>query len=404
MRTKTQFVGIGLLLISLVAQAQQADVTFFVIGKHANFVQDDSGRRTSDDFSFFSEIFLTENGDANRATLTLPTGERVDYKDQRQAEGGDQDNILLISSEKRFESFQQLQARYPDGRYQISFKTPSGRIARKKLHFKEGGLPAPPQIELTQAEEVVCRTVDPDQELRVSWSAFDQGGADPNEILDDLIFVILTDEHGNRVAHSGRPLEGTAYLNFAASDYSIGTDVLKPNQTYTLSVEHAILDDTRQYKGIPAMTTRAVTTKLEIRTHMNGDELQSCKSASDIPSISSQTVMFYYKELDAAGAFYGDALGLEKTLDWSWIKMYKTGPAGTVGLVQEGEGAYHTVQPRNAVMLSLVTEEVDAWYKRVQERDDVTVLKSIGDGGGIRSFMLEDPGGYTVEFYQWLEQ
>ena len=27
----------------------------------------------------------------------------------------------------------------------------------------------------------------------------------------------------------------------------------------------------------------------------------------------------------------------------------------------------------------------------------------IGDGGPIRSFLIEDPGGYTVEFFEWLE-
>ena len=95
--------------------------------------------------------------------------------------------------------------------------------------------------------------------------------------------------------------------------------------------------------------------------------------------------------------------GLETTFDWEWVKFYKTGPGSNVGIVQEGDGAWHQVQDRNAVMLSLVTSEVDAWYARLKDRDDVTVLKPIGDGGGIRSFLLEDPGGYTVEFFQWLE-
>ena len=41
--------------------AQNADVTFFVIGKHANFSQDASGQRQSIDYSFFSEVFLTND-------------------------------------------------------------------------------------------------------------------------------------------------------------------------------------------------------------------------------------------------------------------------------------------------------------------------------------------------------
>ena len=113
--------------------------------------------------------------------------------------------------------------------------------------------------------------------------------------------------------------------------------------------------------------------------------------------------MFYYDDLDAATTFYGTLLGLEKTFDWGWVKFFKTGPTSSVGIVKNGEGAFHTPQPKNAVMLSLVTSDVDAWYGRVKDREDVEFLKPIGDGGGIRSFLLEDPGGYTVEFFQWLE-
>ena len=66
--------------------AQNADVTFFVIGKHANFSQDASGERQPVDYSFFSEIFLTADGDASQAVLVLPTGERIDFKDMRKTE------------------------------------------------------------------------------------------------------------------------------------------------------------------------------------------------------------------------------------------------------------------------------------------------------------------------------
>ena len=113
--------------------------------------------------------------------------------------------------------------------------------------------------------------------------------------------------------------------------------------------------------------------------------------------------MLYYENIDAASAFYGEILGLEKTFDWTWVRFYQTGPASSIGIVTEGDGAWHKVQERNAVMVSLVTDEVDAWYDRLRERDDVVFLKHIGDGGGIRNFMLQDPGGYTVEFFQWLE-
>ena len=113
--------------------------------------------------------------------------------------------------------------------------------------------------------------------------------------------------------------------------------------------------------------------------------------------------MLYYEDLDAATRFYGETLGLEKTFDWDWIRFYRTGPSSSVGIVREGGGAWHEAQPVNAVMLSLVTSDVDAWYARIRDKEDVVILKDIDDGGGIRSFLLEDPGGYTVEFFEWLE-
>ena len=65
------------------AEAQQEDVTFFVVGKHANFDQLPNGDLEPVDFSFFSEIFLTADGDADNAFMNMPTGERIRFRDQR---------------------------------------------------------------------------------------------------------------------------------------------------------------------------------------------------------------------------------------------------------------------------------------------------------------------------------
>jgi len=380
--------------------AQQSDVTFFVIGKHVNYSQDESGQRVPVDYSFFSEIFLTAGGDAGNATLTFPTGETVNYKDMRHAAGGDHDNILLVSGADRYTEFNAMQQRYPDGEYQVSFATPSGSVDSGILRFDNRGLPNAPQILLRQNGIPVCSEVVAGTDLMVSWAVFAQGEADSNGILDDLVFVILTDAAGTRVAHSGRPFEGSRYLTYADTHFTIDGSVLQEGQSYSLGVEHAILDDTTRFDGVPAFTTRAATTKLEIRTSATG--AGPCRTPQAVPSISSQITMLYYENIDDASVFYGETLGLKKTFDWTWIRFYQTGPASSVGIVTEGDGAWHQVQERNAVMLSLVTEEVDAWYERLRGRDDVRFLKHIGDGGGIRSFMLEDPGGYTIEFFQWL--
>jgi hypothetical protein len=122
------------------------------------------------------------------------------------------------------------------------------------------------------------------------------------------------------------------------------------------------------------------------------------------PPITSQTVMFYYDDLVAAEEFYGGILGLEKTQDFGWAKLFRVSAGAEVGIVKSGPGAYHAAQPRNAVMLSIVTTNVDAWYARLKAANGVRFLADIKTGKSvpIRNFMIEDPGGYTVEFFQWL--
>ncbi|MDH4108029.1 MAG: VOC family protein [Gammaproteobacteria bacterium] len=381
------------------AFAQQPDVTFFVIGKHANFQQDAQGIATPVDYSFFSEIFLASGGDGGDATLALPGGETIPYRDMRDAEGGARDNILLVTGAARYPDFDALQARYPNGTYRVSFATPSGAVDSAGLQFRERPLPPAPRIHVEQDGVPGCSQLAAGIDTTVRWSPFSAGRPDPNGILDDLVFVILEDAAGIRVAHSGRPFEGKPYLTYAAAEYVIPGDVLEPGSTYTLSVEHALLDDTGRHGGVPAFTTRAVTTRLALPTLPAG--ATGCRAAG-IPPLAEQITMLYYENIDAPTRFYGGALGLEQTFELDWIRMYRTGPASMAGIVREGPGAWHEAQPNNAVMLSLVTPDVDAWYARLKTRDDIVFLKDIGDGGRIRSFLLEDPGGYTVEFFQWL--
>jgi predicted enzyme related to lactoylglutathione lyase len=377
-----------------------------VIGKHANFDQHANATLEPVDFSFFSEIFFTDDGDANNAFLGLPTSERIRFRDQRIVEGADHDNLLLIRGTKRFESYAELQSWYPDGDYVIGFDTASGNVENAVLGFPEDGLPSPPTIRLMQDGQELCGVVNAAKDLEVSWTTFSEGGADENGILDDLIFAILEDEDGVRVSHSGRPFEEKPYLTYADNDHVISASAMQPDHEYQLSVEHAILNDTGNFDGIPAMTTYAVTTRLKFRTtnsvetgcnKMNEQELNAM-----MPSTDGQVVMFYYYDLADADQFYGETLGLEKTLNEDWVKFYKTSENGTVGLVAQSDGAWHDPQEKNAVMLSIVTSEIDRWYEQIKDKPGVKILKEIGDGGPIRSFVLEDPGGYTVEFFQWL--
>ena len=118
---------------------------------------------------------------------------------------------------------------------------------------------------------------------------------------------------------------------------------------------------------------------------------------------------FYYEDLEAQVPFYEGLLKLEKTMDKGWVKIYRITPTSSVGLVLQGHGA-HDVSDDKPAMLSIVTGDIDAWYERLVAAK-VRVLKELPAPGNdpgpdrapVRGFLVEDPGGYTIEFFSWQE-
>ena len=125
---------------------------------------------------------------------------------------------------------------------------------------------------------------------------------------------------------------------------------------------------------------------------------------SRLPPIDSHIVMLYYDDISDAADFYENTLGLQKTMNEDWVKIYQLTDTSSVGVVKVGPGAYHATQEKNAVMLSIVTSDVDGWYRRIKAAGKVKFLKDIYESDvPIRAFLVEDPGRYTVEFFQWLD-
>jgi len=122
--------------------------------------------------------------------------------------------------------------------------------------------------------------------------------------------------------------------------------------------------------------------------------------------ITEQYTMFYYKDIAAARRFYGEILGLKPTYNDDWVTLYEVVPGALLGVVQEGGTAFHPARGENSVMLSLVTDDVDLWHVRLQAHGDIPMVKAPynHDKVPIRAMLVRDPGGYTVEFFQWLKR
>jgi len=118
--------------------------------------------------------------------------------------------------------------------------------------------------------------------------------------------------------------------------------------------------------------------------------------------IASQITFFYYDDLDAPQHFYGETMGLTLVEDQEWAKIYEVAGSAFIGIVA-GDKAFHQPQADSAVLLTLVVDDIDAWYARLRDTD-VPFLTDIRDVEGIqvRAFFVEDPGGYAVEVQQFL--
>lgn len=136
-----------------------------------------------------------------------------------------------------------------------------------------------------------------------------------------------------------------------------------------------------------------------------GDEMEKVP----MPEITGQVTFLYYADLEEASRFYGEVLGLKIIHNLGWARLYAVSDTATVGIVEDGHGYHAAVPGEKPVMLSIVTEDVDGWYTRLKATD-VTILSPLkpldpkrdSDRAPVRGFLVEDPGGYTVEFFTWL--
>lgn len=125
------------------------------------------------------------------------------------------------------------------------------------------------------------------------------------------------------------------------------------------------------------------------------------------PPVAGQVTFLYYEDLDAAARFYGETLGLPKTLDLDWVKMFELSTTSKVGLVN-ATGGTHRPSDNKPVMVSLVVEapeQVDAWHAFLRSRGvEPTSDPHDSERSGVRAFGFTDPEGYTLEVFAWLDQ
>jgi lactoylglutathione lyase len=120
-----------------------------------------------------------------------------------------------------------------------------------------------------------------------------------------------------------------------------------------------------------------------------------------VPGVEGLITFLYYEDLEGAVRFYEDVMGFEKIVDQGWAKIYRVAGEAHVGLV-DGSRGYHRPSPSKPVMITVVVDNVDAWYRYLRVKGVETLTEPRDhEELGVRAFLLEDPEGYVIEIQKF---
>ncbi|MCQ4162359.1 VOC family protein [Roseomonas sp. GC11] len=108
---------------------------------------------------------------------------------------------------------------------------------------------------------------------------------------------------------------------------------------------------------------------------------------------------FYYDDIHAVAPFYEQVLGFELVLDQGLARIYRIAPNSYFGIV-DGNRGHLRHQPKSAVLLTIVAEDVAGWHARLRAAG-AAGLSEILRGTYCEHFFFEDPAGYAIEIQRF---
>jgi catechol 2,3-dioxygenase-like lactoylglutathione lyase family enzyme len=104
---------------------------------------------------------------------------------------------------------------------------------------------------------------------------------------------------------------------------------------------------------------------------------------------------FYYEDIAKIAPFYEEVMGFELVLDQGMARIYRIAGRSHFGIV-DGNRGHLRHQPRSAVLLTIVDEDVAGWHARMAAAG-VAGLTPVQRGTYCEHFFFEDPAGYAIE-------
>jgi catechol 2,3-dioxygenase-like lactoylglutathione lyase family enzyme len=108
---------------------------------------------------------------------------------------------------------------------------------------------------------------------------------------------------------------------------------------------------------------------------------------------------FYYPDIHAVAPFYENVLGFQLVLDQGLARIYRIADNSYFGIV-DGNRGHLQHQEKSAVLLTVVSEDVEAWHAKLTEAG-VAGLTEMRRGNYCDHFFFEDPAGYAIEIQRF---
>jgi len=123
---------------------------------------------------------------------------------------------------------------------------------------------------------------------------------------------------------------------------------------------------------------------------------------SESMAIQAHVIWLYYNDIPAAQGFYEDVFGSRLLVDQGFAKVYSSGPASFIGLVDQAQGL-HKFSKEKSVTVCFLSDQIESWYARVQEKGLEIRSPLAGEGRvPVRTFVTYDIGEYFLEFDHFL--
>jgi hypothetical protein len=254
------------------------DVLFLVLGKMSLYDQNANGEIALRNHHFVAEIMPKKGRKIIAGTLTsaLDMSKTLTFNSE---------GIAFLAHGERVLDPDKLHEIHPDGAYLFDYETESGVMTAQRVVLTKrptiDNMPGAEKVKVTQNDEnATFSSINPDQDLHLSWEAMSGNTKVELSDLADLIFVLGFNCKGENIAHSGRPYQGGKYLTYKDSEFVIPANSLNPGMNYTVIVEQATAD-VEVYKGVPAIATYATLTFIKLQTTGEAVLGEQCPGSND---------------------------------------------------------------------------------------------------------------------------